>query len=60
MKKAYSAPMIMVTIMETTPLMAASPTMLDDIMSEENASNTGDEGTVYSKPQLDLWEDEDE
>ena len=60
MKKAYSAPMIMVTIMETTPLMAASATTIDNIISNGDASNTDDEGTVYSKPQLDLWEDENE
>jgi hypothetical protein len=59
MKKAYSAPMIMVTIMETTPLMAASA-KLNDIMSEGNALNTGDEGTVYAKPQFVLWDDDTE
>ena len=56
MKKAYSAPMIMVTIMETTPLMATSK--LNDIMSEENAIS--DETTVYSKPQFVLWDDDTE
>jgi hypothetical protein len=60
MKKAYSAPMIMVTIMETTPLMDASTTALNGIIGEGDASNTGDDGTVYSKPHLDLWEDENE
>lgn len=50
----------MVTIMETTSLMAASATTVDDIMGKGDASNTDDEGTVYSKPHLDLWEDENE
>lgn len=60
MKKAYSAPMITETILETTPLMAASANTLHDMMSETDASNTGDEGTVYSKSHIDLWEDENE